>query len=71
MATYELKLYKRSTFKKSQYIFIRTIRLEAESDDAAAEKARTAGDPTFGDSDLAILFNERGDIISQWSLLGV
>ena len=71
MATYELKLYKRSTSKKSLYSFIRTIRLQADSDDAAVEKARTAADPTFGDSDLAILFNERGDIIAQRSLSDV
>ena len=70
MATYELKLYTRSASAKPQYDFVRTVRLEAESDDAAVEKARTAGDPTFGESDLAILFNERGDIISQWSLSG-
>ena len=69
MAVYELRLYQRFASEKPLYKLVRVVRLEAETDDAAIEKARTAGEPTFGDSELAILFNERGDIIVQWSLM--
>lgn len=66
VATYTLRLFKRSGSPKNLYHTVQTISIDAASDEEAIEKARVAQIPAWDDSDMALLFTQTGQQV--WRL---
>jgi hypothetical protein len=67
VTAYQLRLYKRRPGSMPMHDHVRSIRLEAASDEEAVEQARVA---ELSDllSDCAIVFNDAREVIALWNV---
>jgi hypothetical protein len=62
---YQLRLYKRRPGSMPLHDHVRSVHVEADSDEEAVEQARVAEFPDLL-SDCAIVFNDAGEVIALW-----